>query len=114
MFNEDEDFDAFSNAEDTQTSVMADVLCTLHPEYPPAPGPLVADQLLKIINWTRATSTKLITKYDKSGHYQHGEERLRDLYDNFCQGDQCPDPVDRPKVACFMFATLGIVFNQVR
>ncbi len=116
MFNQDQDFDDFVIADDTTSAVMSDVLCTLHPEYLPGPGPLVPDQLLKIINWTRAASTKILSKYDLSGHYEHGDgRRLRDIYDNFCvAGDNCADPIDRPKVACFMFATLGMVFNQVR
>jgi hypothetical protein len=66
-----------------------------------------------MLNWTRATTTFLVTKYDRSGHLEHGQARLRDIYDNFCQGPQCPEPIDRPKAACYMFAALGIVFNEV-
>jgi hypothetical protein len=92
---------------------MSDVFLTLNPSAPPSPGPLVADQLLKMLNWTRATTTFLVSKYDKSGYLDYGAERLRDIYDNFCQGPQCPEPIDRLKAACYMFAALGIVFNEV-
>ena len=114
MFNTSQDFGDFVDADDTHQAVMSDILGTLNPSAPPAPGPLVADQLLKMLNWTRATTTFLVTKYDRSGHLEHGPARLRDIHDNFCQGPLCPEPIDRPKAACYMFAVLGIVFNEVR
>jgi hypothetical protein len=113
IFNSSQEFSDFVARDDTHMAVMHDVLSTLNPSAPPAPGPLVADQLLKMLNWTRATTTFLVTKYDRSGHLEHGPARLRDIYDNFCQGPQCPEPIDRPKAACYMFAALGIVFNEV-
>lgn len=114
IFNTSTDFQDFVDADDTHTAVMPDVLSTLDPALPPAPGPLFADQLLKMITWTRQVTTKLVTKYDLSGHLDYGEARLRDLYENYCcPGARCPEPVDRPKVAAFMFAALGIIFNQV-
>ncbi len=113
MFNTCPAFAAFVDLDDTHTAVMPDVLSSLNPSAPPAPGPVVADQLLKMLNWTRKTTTFLVGKYDKSGALDHGVERLRDIFDNFCQGPLCPEPVDRPKVAIYMFASLGILFNQV-
>jgi hypothetical protein len=106
IFNDDEGFRDYCDNCTIQTQVMRDVLSCLNPSALPAPGPIVPDQLIKCINWTRSITTKLVTKYDRSGHLDHGAERLRDMYDNFC-GD-----IDRPKVACFMFAVLGIVFNK--
>lgn len=113
FFNDNEGFQEFVDHDDTHRRVMTDVLSVLNPSAMPAPGPIVPDQLIKVINWTRATTTKLVAKYDRSGHLDHGAERLRDMYDNFCMaGPNCADPIDRPKVACYMFAVLGIVFNQ--
>ena len=113
IFNNDQEFQEFVEADDTHQAVLPELLSSLIPSAPPAPGPITADQLLLIINWTRKTTTFLVSKYDRSGHLEFGVERLRDIYDNFCQGPNCPEPIDRPKVACFMFAALGIVFNQV-
>ena len=38
-----------------------------------------------------------------------GDERLKDLYDNFCQGTWA-EPVERPKVAIFLMAAFKIGF----
>ena len=38
-----------------------------------------------------------------------GEERLKDLYDNFCQG-VWTEPIERPKVAIFLMAAFKIGF----
>ncbi len=113
LFNESQDFQDYVDLDDTHTSCMTDILGSLDPSALPSPGPLFPEQLLKLMNWTRKTTTFLVTKYDRSGHLDHGEGRLRDIYENFCQGPLCPEPIDHPKAACFMFATLGIVFNQV-
>jgi hypothetical protein len=113
IFNNSEEFALFVDVDDTHTTCMSDVLGTLNPSSPPSPGPLDPEQLLKLINWTRKVTTFLVTKYDRSGHLDYGESRLRDIYDNFCSGPLCPNPIDHPKAACFMFAALGIVFNEV-
>lgn len=38
-----------------------------------------------------------------------GDERLKDLYDNFCQGE-FTDPIERPKVAIFLMTAFKIGF----
>ena len=115
MFNTSQEFSDFVDLDDTHMTVMEDILGNLNPSASPAPGPVVADQLLKMLNWTRATTTLMVTKYDRSGHLDHGAARLRDIYENFCQGPNAGDnTIDRPKAACYMFAVLGIVFNEVR
>jgi hypothetical protein len=113
LFNEDQEFQTFADHDDTHTRCMGDVLGNLNPSAPPAPGPLFPEQLLTLINWTRKTTTFLVAKYDRSGHLDYGEDRLRDIFDNFCQGPLCPEPIDHPRAACFMFALFGIVFNEV-
>jgi hypothetical protein len=113
IFNTSQHFDEYVQLDDTHLTCMSDVLGTLDPSAHPSPGPLHSEQLLTLINWTRKITTFLVTKYDRSGHLDHGVDRLRDIYDNFCQGPLCPDPVDHPKAACFMFASFGIVFNEV-
>jgi hypothetical protein len=113
IFNTNAEFDEYVSIDDTHHVVLPDTLSTLNPSAPPSPGPLTADQLLKVINWTRRTATLLVNKYDVSGHLAHGPERLQDIYDNFCQGPHCPEPIDHPRAACFLFAAFGLAFNQV-
>lgn len=48
-------------------------------------------------------------RYDKSGTMEIGEDRMVDMYENFCQGTHT-DPIDRPKAAIFLFAAFGIGF----
>ncbi len=38
-----------------------------------------------------------------------GEDRLKDIYDKFCQGTHT-DPIERPKAAIFLLAAFGIGF----
>jgi hypothetical protein len=113
MFNTNSDFQEYVSYDDTHERVLPDILRSLNPSAPPSPGPLTGDQLLKVINWTRRTATALVNKYDVSGHLAHGPERLQDIYENFCQGALCPEPIDHPKAACFLFAAFGLAFNQV-
>lgn len=113
IFNNSDEFDQYVQLDDTHTTCMSDVLGSLDPTARPQPGPLYSEQLLTLINWTRKTTTFLVTKYDRSGHLDHGVDRLRDIYENFCQGPRCPEPVDHPRAAAFMFAAFGIVFNEV-
>ena len=113
MFNENADFYQYVDDDDTHVEVLRSILGDLNPQAHPSPGPLFPDQLIQLINWTRKTTTTLVNKYDRSGELEGGEERLRDIYENFCMGPRCTDPIDRPKVAIYMFASLGILFNQV-
>jgi hypothetical protein len=113
MFNTNLDFEDYVSLDDTHEKVLPDILSLLNPSAPPSPGLLTGDQLLKVINWTRKTATALVNKYDVSGHLAHGPERLQDIYENFCQGPLCPEPIDHPKAACFLFAAFGLAFNQV-
>ena len=114
MFNTNRDLDIYVECDDTHTTTLPDLLSGLDPSATPAPGPLTGDQLLKVVNWTRRTATTLVNKYDVSGHLAHGPERLLDIYDNFCcEGPRCPEPIEHPKAACFLFAAFGLAFNQV-
>jgi hypothetical protein len=113
MFNSHDGFHDYVDAQDTHEAVLPSILGDLNPSAHPSPGPLFPDQLIQLVNWTRKTTTMLVNKYDRSGELEGGEERLRDIYENFCSGPLCPEPVDRPKVAIYMFASLGILFNQV-
>jgi len=56
--------------------------------------------------------TMIVNKYDTSGHLEHGPARLRDIYENFCQGPHCPVAVEHPKAAAFAFAVSGIAFTK--
>jgi hypothetical protein len=50
-----------------------------------------------------------LIRYDKSGTMEPGEDRMVDMYHNFCQGTHT-DPIDRPKAAIFLLAAFGIGF----
>jgi hypothetical protein len=113
IFNTNVDFAEYVQFDDTHQAVLPDILSTLNPSAPPSPGPLTGDQLLKVINWTRRVSTTLVNKYDISGTNDYGPQRLQDIYENYCQGPLCTEPIDHPKAACFMFAAFGLAFNLV-
>jgi hypothetical protein len=113
MFNSNTDFHDYVDAQDTHEAVLPSIIGGLNPSAHPSPGPLFPDQLIQLVNWTRKTTTMLVNKWDRSGENLGGEARLQDIFENFCQGPRCPDPVDRPKVAIYMFASLGILFNEV-
>ena len=113
IFNSNEEFNDYVLLDDTHEAVLPHILSSLNPSAPPSPGPLTGDQLLQVINWTRRTATTLTNKYDRSGQNDHGSSRLEDIYDNFCQGPRCPEPIDHPKAACFLFAAFGLGFTQV-
>jgi hypothetical protein len=113
IFNNNSEFDTYALLDDTHTTTLPDILGVLDPSASPAPGPLTGDQLLQVINWTRRTATLLTNKYDRSGHLEHGSARLEEIYNHFCQGPRCPEPIDHPKAACFLFAAFGLGFQQV-
>ncbi len=48
-------------------------------------------------------------RYDKSGSLEPGDERLKDMYDNFCLGT-VTEPIERPKVAIFLMSAFKIGF----
>lgn len=50
-----------------------------------------------------------LCRYDKSGIMDVGEDRMTDMYENFCQGTHT-DPIERPKAAIFLLAAFGIGF----
>ena len=52
-----------------------------------------------------------LIRYDKSGTMEPGEDRMVDMYQNFCQGTHT-DPIDRPKAAIYLLAAFGIGFAQ--
>jgi hypothetical protein len=62
IFNESGDFDNFCNNDNT-VDMLPSILNQLHPDYLPAPGPVVSDQLLTMIRWSRKTATRLIQMY---------------------------------------------------
>jgi hypothetical protein len=59
IFNESSEFDDFCR-EDVTITMLPSIFQALHPEYLPTPGPVVSDQLLTMIRWSRKSATRLI------------------------------------------------------
>jgi hypothetical protein len=62
IFNDSAEFDQFCY-DDATIGMLPSIFHGLHPEHLPFPGPVVADQLLTMIRWSRKTATRLIQMY---------------------------------------------------